>query len=58
MNEDIPPSRKGPVIALAVVVVLLIAGIFLQRYLRSSGQMEDCMMSGRTNCAPIVTDAK
>jgi hypothetical protein len=58
MNEPQSPSRRGPAIALAIVAVLLVAGILLQRYLRSSGQMEDCLMSGRTNCAPIAATGK
>ena len=56
--SDEAPSRKGPMIALLLVVVLLVGGVILQRYLRSTGKMEDCLMSGRTNCAPVVTDQK
>jgi cobalamin synthase len=58
MKDDAPPSRKGAAAALAVIVALLIAGIALQRLLRESGKVEDCMMSGRTNCAPISNDSK
>ncbi|MDR3523623.1 MAG: hypothetical protein P4L66_05925 [Acetobacteraceae bacterium] len=48
-----PASRRGPAIALLLIVALLVGGILLQRHLRATGQMEDCLMSGRTNCAPI-----
>ncbi len=56
--SDEAPNRKGPVIALVLVVMLLLGGILLQRTLRSTGKMEDCLMSGRSNCAPVATDQK
>jgi hypothetical protein len=46
-------SRRGPLIALAVVVVLFAAGWFLAHELYADSKMEDCLMSGRTNCAPV-----
>lgn len=46
-------SRRGPLIALGVVVVLFAVGWFLAQALYSNGKLQDCLMSGRTNCAPI-----
>lgn len=40
---------------LALFVVLFAVGWFLARELYVSGKLEDCLMSGRTNCAPINT---
>jgi len=48
-------SQRGSLIALGVVVFLFVIGWILARELYSSGRMEDCLMSGRTNCAPIET---
>jgi hypothetical protein len=48
-------NRRGPLVALGVVVVLFAVGWFLARELYASGKLEDCLMSGRTNCAPITT---
>jgi hypothetical protein len=48
-------NRRGPLVALGVVVVLFIVGWFLARELSASAKLEDCLMSGRTNCAPINT---
>lgn len=48
-------NSRGPLVALGVVVVLFAVGWFLARELYSSGKLEDCLMSGRTNCAPITT---
>jgi hypothetical protein len=38
---------------LAFVLVLVIVGLFLVRVLKKQSELEDCLMSGRTNCAPI-----
>lgn len=46
-------SRRGPLIALCLVVVLFVVGWLLARELYASAKMQDCLMSGRTNCAPI-----
>jgi hypothetical protein len=51
-------SNRGPVIALVVVVVLVLGGLWLSSQLRSAGQVQDCVMSGRTNCAPISAPAR
>ena len=34
-------------------VVLAIAGVVLVRELTANAKLEDCLMSGRRNCAPI-----
>jgi hypothetical protein len=46
------PSR-GPLIALLVIVVLCLGGYFLFSRIRASNSLQDCVMSGRTNCAPV-----
>ena len=48
-----PDSRRPAVIGLAVVLVLVVAGYFLMTALRQNADLEDCLMSGRKNCAPI-----
>jgi hypothetical protein len=40
---------------LAFVLVLVIVCLFLVRVLKKQSELEDCLMSGRTNCAPIET---
>jgi hypothetical protein len=46
-------SRSAAVIGLIVVLALVVAAVYLVRALRNESQLEDCLMSGRTNCAPI-----
>ncbi|HEX3505662.1 MAG TPA: hypothetical protein VHU22_19945 [Xanthobacteraceae bacterium] len=48
-------NRRGPIVALVVVVVLFGVGWLLAHELYTSGKLQDCLMSGRTNCAPIDT---
>jgi hypothetical protein len=53
--ESEPESRRGAVIGLIVVAVLVVAGYFLVEALRDNGNLQDCLMSGRKNCAPVET---
>lgn len=46
-------TRRQSLIALGVVVLLFVIGWFLTRELSSNQKIEDCVLSGRTNCAPI-----
>jgi hypothetical protein len=38
-----------------VILVLAIAGVVLVRELAKNSRLEDCLMAGRKNCAPIET---
>ena len=46
-------SPRGPLVAFGVVVLLFVVGWILARELYAGAKLEDCLMSGRTNCAPI-----
>lgn len=48
-----PPSRRGAVLGLLVALALIVLGLILVRVLGNSGRLQDCELSGRTNCAPI-----
>jgi hypothetical protein len=45
--------RTAALMGLALVLALALAGIVLVRDLGEKSKLEDCLMSGRTNCAPI-----
>lgn len=53
MSEQ-DPSRRRAIATMVFVVILVISGIWLQRHLRAESQMEDCLLAGRRNCAPIA----
>jgi hypothetical protein len=49
-------KRYGPLIALSVVVVLAAVGWMVIERLMAMSRMQDCVMSGRKNCARIDTE--
>ena len=51
-------SQRRSMIALGVVVVLFVVGWILAHELYANGKIEDCVMSGRTNCVPIETQSR
>ena len=54
-GDDGHDSRRPALIGLVVVAALVVIGYFLMTSLRDESNREDCLMSGRTNCAPIET---
>ncbi|MBV9551335.1 MAG: hypothetical protein JO032_00955 [Alphaproteobacteria bacterium] len=52
-HRDDGNNRRGALIGLAIAALLVVAGIYLVNALRNQGKMEDCLMSGRSNCAPL-----
>jgi hypothetical protein len=51
-----PDRRRGALIGLLVVLLLVIGGLALAHVLRNMSRLQDCAMSGRTNCVPISPD--
>ena len=51
-------SRRPAVIGLLLVLALVVAAYFLVTALRNNAKLEDCLMSGRRNCAPIEVPAR
>jgi hypothetical protein len=56
-NKETGNQRRS-MIALGVVVLLFLVGWLLARELYADSKLEDCVMSGRTNCAPIDTSGR
>jgi len=52
-DEDPPPSRRGAIATLVLLVVAVIGAIYIINRLHSMSAIQDCVMSGRSNCAPI-----
>jgi hypothetical protein len=52
-DDDGGSSRRGALIGLVVTGLIVVAGYFLMNALRNEGKVEDCLMSGRSNCAPL-----
>jgi hypothetical protein len=46
-------SRRAALIGLVICAVLVVAAYYLVNSLRNEGKLEDCLASGRSNCAPL-----
>ncbi len=53
----VPDPRRGAVAGLIITVLLLLGGVFLVHVLGRTAKLQDCVLSGRTNCAPIASPA-
>ena len=49
---------RSNIAALVFAAILIALGWLLVQKLGASGRMQDCLMSGRTNCAPINAPAE
>ena len=60
MTEDDQQNQnpRGPLFALAAMVVIFVLGLLVFKTLYTSRRLEDCFLSGRTNCAPIESPAQ
>ena len=47
-------SNRRNIVGLAVVAVLAVLGWLLVRELQAKSKLEDCLISGRRDCAPIT----
>jgi hypothetical protein len=45
-----PHSRRGALLGLFLVLLLVAGGLILSRVLRGMAQVQDCALSGRSNC--------
>ncbi len=52
-DPDQGGNRRGAIAGLAIAVLLLAAGLWLAHELTATSKMQDCLMSGRTNCNVI-----
>jgi hypothetical protein len=46
-------SNTPAIAGLAIAAVLLVVGLWLAHELRAASKMQDCVLSGRTNCNEI-----
>jgi hypothetical protein len=52
-NRDEGGGSRRNLIALIAILLLVLGGWLLARKLGAASRLQDCVMSGRTNCAPI-----
>lgn len=51
----LPDPRRTALLGLVVTLLLVVLGVLLVRVLGRAARLQDCVMSGRTDCAPIDT---
>jgi hypothetical protein len=49
------PKPYRALVGLAAIVALIVLVLFMLHRLNQAGRIQDCVASGRTNCAPIET---
>ncbi|MGH8228596.1 MAG: hypothetical protein ACREU3_11970 [Steroidobacteraceae bacterium] len=52
-----PDSRHAALVGLIITLLLVLGGVLLVHVLGRAAKLQDCVMSGRTNCAPITSPA-
>jgi hypothetical protein len=57
MTHEDTYSPRAVLMALAVSVLLVLGCLYLFYALRDDSQRQDCVMQGRSNCAPIDSTA-
>jgi hypothetical protein len=55
-HDDGPP--RGPLIILAVLVVLVAGTMFVMHRINEASVIQDCAAAGRSKCAPIAAPAR
>ena len=53
-DEDPNGSPWRAVVGLGLILMLILGVLFVVQHLRRTAAMQDCVASGRTNCAPIT----
>ncbi|HUZ65917.1 MAG TPA: hypothetical protein VMU82_19605 [Acetobacteraceae bacterium] len=60
MPEEDPqdePTRRRTLVLLLVILACVAGGVFLWHQLAQTSALQDCVMAGRRNCAPIPQKA-
>jgi hypothetical protein len=53
-NDKTARRQTEGLVGIAIVLLLLIGGLFLVQQLRSAAMLQDCLLSGRRNCDTLV----
>lgn len=57
-REEDAARQTRSLAAIAVILLLMVAGLYLTKTLRRSTAIEDCMMAGRSNCDRLVQSGR
>jgi hypothetical protein len=57
-DDDPGPNPRRALVGLLAILALIGAVMFIMHRLNQAAQIQDCVSSGRTNCAPIATPTR
>ncbi len=57
-DQEGADRQTASLAGLAVALLLVVIGLFLVRTLRAKCVVEDCLLSGRTNCDALVVSTR
>ncbi len=57
-DQDGANRQTASLAGMAVALLLVVVGLFLIRKLHEKSMIEDCLMSGRTNCDKVLAQAR
>jgi hypothetical protein len=55
-DDEEKHSPLRAVVGLGLMLVLILGVLFVMQQLRHAAAVQDCIASGRTNCAPIAPE--
>jgi hypothetical protein len=56
-EQESADRQTSSLAGLAFALLLVVVGLFLVHSLRGKATMEDCLLSGRTNCEPMIASS-
>lgn len=54
MPDERPANSRGPLVAVGIIAVIVLAAVVLIHELSVSSRLQDCLLAGRSNCAPVT----
>ena len=57
-DPDAANRQTASLASVAVILLLLVAGLFLVHTLHLKAAVEDCLMAGRSNCDALVVSMR
>jgi hypothetical protein len=57
-SDEAAERQTASLAGVAIILLLLVGGLFLVQHLRASAALQDCLLSGRRNCETAVTGSR
>lgn len=54
-RDTVAARQTAGLVSIAVILLILVIGLFLVQRLRASATIEDCLIAGRGNCDALLS---